>query len=181
VDSATFRSKLRPGATIVFAMIVVVLLVLIAFAALNGSTSDPIVGDWRVTYGSPSAVTMSLSNGRYTETAKTPVQVVGASCSLPAGTVIATFESTAPQKYSGRHGLWFTNNCLFARFTPISLTLSGDHRTLSSNLNATFVRIGAKSRGVGLWPWWLLLLAVATITVVLRQRRNRVSRRRPNT
>jgi hypothetical protein len=61
----------------------------------SAAASDPIVGDWNVTYGAPAVVTMSLSGGVYTETAKTPVRVTVGSCVLPAGTSIATFSSTA--------------------------------------------------------------------------------------
>ncbi len=43
---------------------------------------DPIVGDWNVTYGAPAVVTMTLTNGVYTETAATPVRVAAAYPSL---------------------------------------------------------------------------------------------------
>jgi hypothetical protein len=50
-----------------------------AGSVLNGvagtaaaAASDPIVGDWHVTYGAPAVVKMTLSGGVYTETAKTP-------------------------------------------------------------------------------------------------------------
>lgn len=62
--------------------------------AAAATTADPIVGDWNVTYGAPAVVTMTLSGGVYTVTAKTPVQVTGSSCDLPVGTIIATFSST---------------------------------------------------------------------------------------
>lgn len=56
--------------------------------------SDPIVGDWNVTYGAPATVELSQWGGEYTETAKTPVRVTGASCDIPAETVTATFKQT---------------------------------------------------------------------------------------
>ena len=60
-------------------------------ARLNGvataasATSNPIVGDWHVTYGNRAVVKMTLKAGKYTETAKTRVRVTGSSCFLPAG------------------------------------------------------------------------------------------------
>jgi hypothetical protein len=105
---------------------------------------DPIVGDWNVTYGNPDVVAMTLSGGVYTETAVTPVQVVGSSCDLPVGTVIATFSSTGGDSYSGQHGLWFTSNCSFAEFTSFTGTLSSNGNTLTGVLGngegVTFTR-----------------------------------------
>jgi hypothetical protein len=98
---------------------------------------DPIVGDWNVTYGAPAIVTMTLTNGVYTETAATPVRVVSATCDLPVGTVIATFSAgAAPSTYTGQHGLWSTFDCSFAFFTPMTLTLSADQATLTAQLNS---------------------------------------------
>lgn len=96
--------------------------------------SDPIVGDWNVTYGAPATVTMSQSGAEYTETAKTPVRVTGASCDIPAGTVIATFKQTGAGKYSGKHGLWSTSNCAFGNWTEATFTLSSDGNTLTAKL-----------------------------------------------
>jgi hypothetical protein len=110
----------------------------------SAAASDPIVGDWNVTYGAPAVVTMSLSGGVYTETAKTPVRVTVGSCVLPAGTSIATFSSTGPNTYSGQHGLWDVSTCAFAFSTSLSLTLSSDGRTLTGPLGSggdvTFTR-----------------------------------------
>lgn len=98
------------------------------------ATSDPIVGDWNVTYGAPAVVTMTLSNGLYTVTAKTPVEVTGATCFLPVGTTIATFSSTGPNTYSGQHGLWYISDCSFGQWDPMTLTLSSDGNTLTAVL-----------------------------------------------
>lgn len=109
------------------------------------STNDPIVGDWNITYGAPAVVTMSISGGVYTETAKSPVRVTTSSCDLPSGTVIATFSSAGGNSYSGKHGLWSTTNCSFAYWTSLKLTLSSDGRTLTSVLGngetPTFTKI----------------------------------------
>src|SRR5438034_5102307 len=53
--------------------------------------SQDLTGDWNVTYGSPSVVTISRSDASYTAVAKSPVQVTGSRCFLPPSTVIATF------------------------------------------------------------------------------------------
>jgi len=98
------------------------------------AAADPIAGSWNVTYGNPAVVTMTLANGVFTETAATPVRVVGAACDLPAGTVIATFSATGPLTYVGQHGLWNVADCSFAFFTPITLTLSADGATLLGRL-----------------------------------------------
>jgi hypothetical protein len=112
--------------------------------------TDPIVGDWDVTYGAPAVVTMTLSGGSYTGTAKTPVQVTRSSCDLPVGTIIATFRSTEGKSYSGRHGLWYPSNCAFAYWAGLKLTLSTDGNTLTGVLadkeTATFTK-DRKSRG----------------------------------
>jgi hypothetical protein len=89
------------------------------------AAGDPLglVGDWNVTYGAPTTLTISYANGIYTMTAAAPVQVVRASCSLPVGTVIATFARDAAGKLAGQHGLWLTTTCAFAQWTPMSLVL----------------------------------------------------------
>jgi hypothetical protein len=102
-----------------------------ASATTSQPTPDPIPGDWSVTYGSPSVVTMSGSSGSYAVTAKSRIQVVGAACFLPPGTMIATF-SKSGGSYSGQHGLWYPSNCSFARWDPMTLVLNG--KTLTANL-----------------------------------------------
>jgi hypothetical protein len=110
------------------------------------ATADPIVGDWNVTYGAPAVVTMTLSAGVYTVTAKTPVRVTGSSCDLPIGTIIATFSSTGGNSYSGQHGLWYISDCSFGFWDGLSLTLSSDGNTLTGVLaggygTVTFTKI----------------------------------------
>ena len=81
---------------------------------------------------------MTLSGGVYTVTAKSPVRVTGSSCDLPPGTVIATFSSTGGNTYSGQHGLWYTSDCSFGRWDPMSLTLSSDGNTLTGVLSGGY-------------------------------------------
>ncbi len=74
-----------------------------ASVAPAASTSDPLVGDWYITYGNTTVVEISESGGVYTGTATEPVQVTGSSCYLPAGTVISTFKVSGGG-YSGNTG-----------------------------------------------------------------------------
>ncbi len=125
-------------------------LVLIAGAVLlpgrADAAPDPIIGDWNVVYGAPATVTMTLADGVYTETANTPVRVVGSSCDLPPGTVIATFTQTGPGTYAGQHGLWYRINCAFHHWAGMALSLDSDGNTLTAKLDdgesATFTRGG---------------------------------------
>src|ERR1700683_425420 len=94
-------------------------------------TSDPVVGDWYVTYGNTTVVEITESGGVYTETSTEPVQVTGSSCYLPTGTVISTFKVSGGG-YSGEHGLWFTSDCSFDKEAPMTITLEGD--TLSGEI-----------------------------------------------
>ena len=150
-----FRSRLTRR---VFALAVIVSVLCgvgflpVAVATAEAGTSDPIVGDWNVTYGAPAVVTMTLSNGVYTVTAKTPVEVTGATCFLPVGTVIATFSATGPNTYSGQHGLWYTSDCSFGYWDPMTLTLSSDGQTLTGVLaggygTVVFTKISTVSSG----------------------------------
>jgi uncharacterized protein (DUF2147 family) len=129
-------------------MVVALLGVLLSSSAGASAapTSDPISGDWKVTYGAPATVTMKLADGVYTETAKTPVRVTGSSCDLPAGTVIATFKQTGPGAYGGQHGLWSTSNCSFSEWTATTFNLNSAGSALTANLGqghgtATFTKI----------------------------------------
>jgi hypothetical protein len=107
----------------------------VAFHKVYHATgADRIVGDWTVKYGATATVSMSLANGVYTEKAKTKVRVVGSSCDLPAGTVIATFSRTGPSAYAGEHGLWFTSNCAWDTWTAMTLSLSKDGNTLTARV-----------------------------------------------
>jgi PASTA domain len=136
----------RPRSFLLIAIAAGSLITLVASSPIySASTSDPIVGDWNVTYGNPAVVTMSLAGAVYTETAKTPVELAGgSSCDLPPGTIIATFSSVGGNSYSGQHGLWYTSNCAFASWASLTLTLSSDGRTLTGrigNYAPTFTKI----------------------------------------
>jgi uncharacterized protein (DUF2147 family) len=115
LTSTALASSGRPASTSVDASV-----------APAASTSDPIVGDWHVTYGNTTVVKISESGGVYTETSTEPLQVVGGSCYLPAGTVISTFHEVSGGSYSGEHGLWFTSNCSFDTEAPMTLKLEGN-------------------------------------------------------
>jgi hypothetical protein len=130
-----FRHLLgRAVALVLIAVAVLAALLSGGAGASAAPTPDPIVGDWNVTYGAPATVTMTLSGGQYSETAKTPVRVTGSSCDLPAGTVIANFNQTGAGSYAGKHGLWSTTNCAFANWTDATFNLSADGNTLTAKL-----------------------------------------------
>ncbi len=114
------------------------------FMSPTTPTSDRIVGDWMVTYGNTTIVAMTYSGGVYTETATEPLEVVGSSCYLPPGTVIATFSGSGT-RYSGQHGLWYSD-CSFAESTSLELTLAGDTLTgvLGSGGEVVFTRVAPK-------------------------------------
>ncbi len=109
----------------------------------DGGADAPISGEWRVTYGSPSVVTISGSDGSYTQVAKSPIQVQGSSCFLPPGTTTATFSGSG-RAFTGQHGLWFSSNCAFAHWTPVTVTLAGMTLTevLGDGEHFVFTRIG---------------------------------------
>lgn len=110
-----------------------------AVPASAATTTHTAAGTWKITYGAPAVVRIRESHRVYTETAKTPVRVVGASCSLRPGTVIATFHSTGHRNYAGRHGLWYPSNCAFAYRTGMKLHLSRSGRYLTGTLATGYV------------------------------------------
>jgi hypothetical protein len=91
---------------------------------------------------------MTLAKGVYTERAKTPVRVTDASCDLPVGTVISTFSQTGPRSYVGLHGLWSTENCSFATWTTMTLTLSKNKDKLSGEVSG-FALVFTKAHSGG--------------------------------
>jgi len=139
---------------ITLSAIVTLLLSAASPAVAATATTDPIVGDYNVTYGAPAVVTISISGNVYTITAKSPVRVTGSSCDLPPGTIMATFSGSG-SSYSGQHGLWHTGDCSFGRFTSISLTVSGS--TLSGVLGEgfgtlTFTKVAEARLSLGAQP-----------------------------
>jgi hypothetical protein len=119
---------------VVFAAGLITLMSVVGAAASSATfqpTADPILGDWSVTYGSPSVVTMAGSGGSYNVHAKSRIRPNGASCFLPAGTLIATF-SRSGGSYSGQHSLWNPTNCSFSSWDPMTLRLKG--KTLTAVL-----------------------------------------------
>jgi hypothetical protein len=102
-----------------------------------------ITGDWNVTYGAPATVTITLTGGIYTESAKTQVQIIpGVSCLLQPGTAIATFTRTGPGTYAGHAYVWSENTCTINGTTSITLALSSDGNTLAAS----------QAHGLGILP-----------------------------
>jgi hypothetical protein len=100
----------------------------------SSAASDSPVGTWNADYGYPTVVYITESGSLYTITAAGDVEPLGLSCSLPAGTKLATFSGTDPGTYSGQQGTWSdTNNaCVFTGWAQATLTLSGDTLKMSS-------------------------------------------------
>jgi hypothetical protein len=96
-------------------------------APSSAATGGP-VGTWNVDYGYPTVVYITESGSVYTITAAGDVEPLGVSCSLPAGTKLATFSATGAGTYSGQQGTWndSNNQCVFAGWAPATLTLSGN-------------------------------------------------------
>jgi hypothetical protein len=112
---ALFTAFLAKGPVVRIRRLFPAVVILALCSALGGSTitmlepasasasSDPVVGDWRVTFGNTTVVAISDSGGTYTVTATEPLQVTGSSCYLPPGTVIATFSGSGGS-YSAQGG-----------------------------------------------------------------------------
>jgi uncharacterized integral membrane protein len=127
--SASRRRRRRVLVVILVALILVVLLLVFLTRCGTTAQQDSLVGDWDVTYGAPSVVTIAkTANGSYTMKAKTPVTVVRSSCKLPPGTLIATFTRRSDRRLTGRHGLWNTASCAFAQWAPVTLTQASNNR-----------------------------------------------------
>jgi hypothetical protein len=93
-----------------------------------------------VTYGAPSVVKISGSNGSYKIVATTAVRPPGASCDLAPGTLLATFSGAGPS-YAGAHGLWSVSDCSFAGWTNMSFALrDGALSGISSAGTVTFTK-----------------------------------------
>jgi hypothetical protein len=135
------------------------------------TASASVVGAWNVTYGAPSAVNIEATGTHaYTMTAKTPVTVVGSSCQLASGTVIATFSGN-DASYTGRHGLWNQATCAFVRWTTLSVTLNGT--TAIEKLGNGEVHLLTRSAPAvathnrARYGWWLWLLLLAALCAVI--------------
>jgi hypothetical protein len=128
-ERAPSRRSKMPWLWLALVVAVVLVVTVVGGVVALRPSSDPLVGDWDVTYGAPAIVTIAKSGDGYTVTAKTPVRVVHATCDLPSGTSLATFSAAGPD-HEGQHGLWWTNDCAFARWAPGTFTLDG--RTLEA-------------------------------------------------
>jgi hypothetical protein len=120
-----------------------------ATVTVSPGGSNPVTGDWHATYGNTTVVEITESGGMFTITATQPVKPTGASCFLPAGTVIArAISETATEKYSGEGSLWSTSNCAFDKWTPLQLVLKAGTLTLAygsgcgGGCNPVYTRLG---------------------------------------
>ena len=114
-----------------------------AGARLIKHASDPITGQWIVGYGDFIPVDIALNSGTYTVTSLAPTRlgqggVPVSTCYLPVGTVLDTFTGTAPN-YSGVAGLWYTSNCSFGYWDPMTCTFTdGISQGLTCNLSGGY-------------------------------------------
>ena len=88
------RRRMRSFCIAAAAVSSIVMTSLLLASPTTASAADPIVGNWNVTYGNADVVAMTLPMGCTQRPPRPRFKVVGASCSLPVGTVIATFSST---------------------------------------------------------------------------------------
>ena len=89
------------------------------------------VGTWNEAYTSDPAhvngqYSITESDGLYTITAKTVIQLPDGKCTLPAGTQEGTFSASGHDTYSGTEKVWETGTCAYAYMSPFTATLSGN-------------------------------------------------------
>lgn len=100
-------------------------------SSLITTDMDGLAGDWDATDGfSPTSRMITFSGGTYSVTTETPVHIGGGTCSMPSGTLIATFTGSGGS-YVGRLSLWRTDTCAFAGWSAMRATLGADGRTLT--------------------------------------------------
>jgi hypothetical protein len=80
----------------------------------DAKTSDkPIGGEYTVTYATPGSVTISDSAGTFTVAVKKPFKFFGATCDMPATSVISTFKGKSPA-FTGTASFYDATTCAFA-------------------------------------------------------------------
>jgi eukaryotic-like serine/threonine-protein kinase len=97
----------------------------------SGATATGPAGTWNEAYTSDPAhvngqYSITESDGLYTITAKTVIQLPDGNCSLPAGTQEGTFSASGHDTYSGTEKVWYTGTCAYAYMSPFTATLSGN-------------------------------------------------------
>jgi hypothetical protein len=71
----------------------------------------PAIGDYSALYGTAGEVTVHVSGTGYTVSVKTPFKIEGATCTLPAASVLATFFGAGPH-FLGSHFAFSSTTCL---------------------------------------------------------------------
>ncbi len=87
--------------------------------------SPAVGGDYSIIYGTAGGVTVHVSGNVYTVSVKTPFKIQGASCTLPAGTVIATFNGAGPG-FAGGHSVFDSTTCAYQGAVSVSVYLNND-------------------------------------------------------
>ncbi len=100
--------------------------------------SPAVGGDYSVIYGTAGEVTVHVSGDVYTVSVKTPFKIEGASCTLPAAAVLATFSGAGPTTFSGGHTQFNPTTCAFYTTYGISVYLNNDDSITLGNNAAGF-------------------------------------------
>jgi hypothetical protein len=97
--------------------------------------ADPISGDYNVRYATSGSVAIHAStDGDYTISVTTPFEMVGATCSLPISTVLATFSGTSPS-FHGTESFYDPTTCAFRTADGNYLMHLNSDGTLTSTYN----------------------------------------------
>ena len=102
-----------------------------AVSRSSGAAATGPVGIWNEAYSSDPAhvngqYSITESDGLYTITAKTVIELPDGNCSLPAGTQEGTFSASGHGTYSGTEKVWEAGTCAYAYMSPFTATLSGN-------------------------------------------------------
>ena len=94
-------------------------------SAIPVSSGATAAGDYAVRYGTDGRVTVRASGSNYTASVSSPFSIEGATCQLPAGTVIASF-SGAATPLTGSHSWFNGTTCLYGGTTGSAVQVNTD-------------------------------------------------------
>ena len=102
-----------------------------AVSARSGAAATGPVGIWDEAYSSDPAhvngqYSITESDGLYTITARTVIELPDGNCSLPPGTQEGTFSASGHGTFSGTEKVWYAGSCAYAYMSPFTATLSGN-------------------------------------------------------
>jgi hypothetical protein len=94
--------------------------------AASTAVSTAVGGDYAVTYATAGTVNIHQSGTNYTVSTTSPIRLEGATCTLPTGTVLATFTGTAPS-FTATSYIFGTTNCFEYSWTTGTAYLNTDN------------------------------------------------------